>query len=370
MSRSIVAAVAACFLAFAAGSTVPAPADQSQAAPGFEGAVAWLNGGPPTMADLKGKVVLIDFWEYTCINCLRTLPYLREWYKRYKPYGFEIIGVHTPEFHFSGEQQNVQQAVKDLGVTWPVALDDNQTMWNRFHTDRWPTELLFDQNAHLIDRTVGEGDYRRTERAIQNALRSANPSLHLPPIMELLPQDSYDKPGAVCYLQTPETYVGPWHGVVVADTPSSGLGETSGMGGSTSDYYADPGRDYKDGAIYLQGTWDPSKDGEAMIYGGGGGYLALRYHAIETMSVMRPQNGGSVRVNVTQDGKPIPKTDAGADVKYDASGMSYVVVDVSRAYHLVENATFGTHDLRLMPQGNGLGVYSFAFESCEIPKKA
>ncbi|MBV8488930.1 MAG: redoxin domain-containing protein [Candidatus Eremiobacteraeota bacterium] len=364
MRLRIAAASAALWIALlTAGTALRATADQPDVAKGFEGASAWLNGGPPTATNLQGKVVLVDFWEYTCINCLRTLPYLREWYRRYKDDGLVILGIHTPEFAFSGEQQNVAAAAQHLGVTWPIALDDNHTIWDRFHTDRWPTELLFDSGAHLVDRTVGEGDYRKTEKAIQTALLAMNPKLHMPPVMELLPQDSYDKPGAVCYLQTPETYVGPWHGTQIANAPSPALGETSGMG--ADNYYADPGRNYQDGAIYLQGSWTPSKDGQAMV-DQGGGYLTMRYHAIEVMTVMRPQSG-SVRVGVTQDGKPIPKDDAGADVKYDASGNSYVDVDQARAYHIVENAKFGTHDLRLTPSGNGLGIYSFAFESCEKP---
>jgi thiol-disulfide isomerase/thioredoxin len=366
MRPRIVAAAAAAWIAlFASVAGLRASADQTEVAKGFEGATAWLNGGPPTTADLQGKLVLVDFWEYTCINCVRTFPYLREWYKRYKADGLVIIGIHTPEFHFSGEQQNVEAALKHYDITWPVALDDNQVLWNRFHTDRWPTELLFDQNAHLIDRTVGEGDYRRTERAIQIALRTANPSLHLPPIMDLLAQDSYDKPGAVCYLQTPETYVGPWHGTQIANA-THGLGDTSGMG--DDNFYSDPGRDYTDGAIYLQGTWTPSKDGEAMV-SGGSGYLAMRYHAIEVVSVMRPESG-PMHVGVTQDGKPVPHGDAGSDVQYDASGNSYVDVGAPRAYHLIENATFGPHDLRLSVDRSGLGFYSFAFESCEIPPKS
>src|SRR5580700_2998379 len=172
----------------------------------FDGAAGWLNGAPRTLADLRGKVVLVDFWEYTCINCLRTLPYLKTWYARYHDKGLEIIGVHSPEFGFSGDRSNVASAAARLGVTWPVALDDDHAIWLRYGVSSWPTETLFDQSGKLVDTQVGEGNYPQTETQIQALLTSKNPELHLPPVMALLPQDSYDKPGSVCYPQTAETY--------------------------------------------------------------------------------------------------------------------------------------------------------------------
>src|SRR5579864_4395575 len=129
----------------------------------FDGNTGWINSPPLTPADLRGKVVLVDFWEYTCINCLRTLPYLREWYKRYANDGFVIVGVHTPEFEFSGDPKNVEAATKRLGVTWPVALDNHDTIWNRYGTNTWPHELLFAQNGHRVESVIGEGGYPETE---------------------------------------------------------------------------------------------------------------------------------------------------------------------------------------------------------------
>ncbi|HTU82039.1 MAG TPA: redoxin domain-containing protein [Candidatus Acidoferrales bacterium] len=344
LAATLVAAVAAATLRSSA-----------QEMPDFAGATGWINSPPIAAGSLRGKVVLVDFWEYTCINCLRTLPYLREWYKRYKDLGFTIVGVHTPEFKFSGEEANVAAAVKHLDVTWPVALDDDMTIWKRYGVNEWPTELLFDQNGKLVDRTQGEGLYQQTEMKIQGLLKAQNPSLHLPPPMALLPRDSYLKPGAVCYLQTPETYVGFQHGNHIGDRPSM-LDPTD---------FVDRDSDHQDGTVYLQGYWKPTASGDAMVSDGGNGYLALKYHAIQVVTVMRPDEGSPIRVNVTEDGKPIPKVDAGKDIKYDASGTSYVEVDAGRAYDILMNAHFGTYDLRLMPQSRGLAVYSFAFESCE-----
>lgn len=321
----------------------------------FDGATQWLNSPALTPADLRGKVVLVDFWEYTCLNCLRTLPYLREWYKRYHNDGFVIIGVHTPEFGFSGQPSEVESNAKRLDVTWPIALDDSRTIWNHYGINVWPTELLYDQSGRLVESQIGEGNYPYTESKIQTLLKAANPSLSLPPVMALLPQDSYDKPGAVCYPQTAEVLVGHQP---IADKPTFSDPSVPDI------QYHDPGS-HRDGAIYLDGYWHTTQ--EAVEFGGGSGYFAMTYHAIEVTAVMRPGRGGSTRVAVTQDGKPLAQADAGSDVHYDTSGMSYIDVDASRSYHIVENKAFGTHDLHLSPQGYGLGIYDVDFESCEVP---
>lgn len=301
--------------------------------------------------------MLVDFWEYTCINCLRTLPYLREWYRRYHDKGLVIVGVHTPEFGFSGDRANVAAAARRLGVEWPIALDSNMTIWKRYGNNVWPHEYLYDQNGRLVESFSGEGGYPQTEARIQELLKSANPHLALPPVMALLPRDSYDKPGAVCYPQTPELLVG--HQQVADASAFDNPAENSN--------YADSDPNHRDGAIYLQGFWHLTP--QAVVSGGGDGYAALRYHAIQLDAVMKPEGGGSIRVVVTQDGKPVARSDAGKDLRYDAQGQSYVLVDAPRAYDLIMNARFGQYELKLSPDGYGLGIYDFAFESCEIPQK-
>ena len=331
----------------------------------FDGATGWVNSQPLSPAELHGKVVLVDFWEYTCINCLRTLPYLKEWYKRYAADGFVIVGVHTPEFTFSGDPKNVEVATKRLGVTWPVAVDGKDVLWNRYSTNTWPHELLFDQNGKRIESVIGEGSYPQTEAHIQALLKAANPSLQLPPIMALLPQDSYDKPGAVCYPQTAETYVGGERAKIANAPPQAsggGFGQQQTMpSGMTTVMYYDRGS-HQDGAIYLQGGWRKGEQG--MTSGDGHGHVAIKYHAIQVVAVLRPESG-PVTVQVTQDDKPLAKEDAGQDIQYDTQGRSYLSVNEPRAYDIVMNKKWATHDLVLSPQGSGLGVYSFDFESCE-----
>ncbi|HUA10347.1 MAG TPA: thioredoxin-like domain-containing protein [Candidatus Acidoferrales bacterium] len=320
----------------------------------FDGAAAWINSPALHPDDLRGKVVLVDFWEYTCLNCLRTLPYLREWYKRYHGDGLVIVGVHAPEFGFSAQPAQVEAATKRLDVTWPVAVDSSYAIWKRYGVTGWPTELLFNQNGVMVDSVYGEGDYQQTEAHIQALLKTANPSLTLPPVMDLLPQDNYLKPGAVCYPHTPEILV---EHTPIADAPAFGNPATD------LDYH-DPGGTRRDGAIDLNGFWHATR--QAVAFGGGNGYFDLSYRAIEVTVVMTPGNSGG-RVVVTQDGQPIAHDDAGPDVRYDANGTSYVDVNVDRAYHIIENHVYGQHDLRLSPGAYGLAIYDLDFESCEVP---
>lgn len=321
----------------------------------FDGGTGWINSAPLSPAQLAGKVVLVDFWEYTCINCLRTLPYLREWYRRYHDRGLAIVGVHTPEFDFSAQRNNAVAAAKRLGVAWPIVLDGHMTIWKRYANNEWPHEYLYDQNGRLVESFAGEGGYPQTEAKIQALLKRSNPNLVLPSVMTLLPQDSYDKPGAVCYPQTPELLVGR-RSIANASAANNPRQDTN---------YAYSDSDPRDGAVYLQGYWHLTS--EAAVSAESNGYLLLRYHAIQVVAVMRPENGGSIRVDVTQDGRPIGKQDAGPDVRFDGGGRSYVTVDASRAYELVMNAKFGERELKLAPKSDGLGLYDVAFESCEVP---
>lgn len=323
--------------------------------PALDGGGQWIASAQSSPADLRGKIVLVDFWEYTCLNCLRTLPYLREWYKRYRDDGFVIVGVHTPEFSFSGESRQVSDAMKRLSIAWPVVLDDKRTIWNRYGITVWPTEMLFDREGRLVETQIGEGNYPQTERNIQSLIRASNKNAALPAPMALLPQDSYDKPGAVCYPHTPE--------VLIDQTP---VANAPKFGNPSEDLeYADKAA-HKDGGVYLDGYWHATK--EALVFGGGSGYFLLPYRAIEVTAVLTSDRGPN-RVTVLQDGKPVAREDAGADVRYDTSGSSYINVDASRSYQIVMNKTYGAHELKLVPQGSGVAVYDVAFESCEIPSK-
>lgn len=166
-------------------------------APPFKGITAWINSPPLTIAELKGKVVLIDFWTYSCINCIRTFPYLRQWYDTYKDKNFVIIGVHTPEFEFEKDENNVKKAVERFHLKYPIAMDNQYQTWQAFYNSYWPAHYLIDQNGIVREVHFGEGNYLETENAIRSLL-------HLP----MLAKEKEEKTSTSKITMTPETYLG------------------------------------------------------------------------------------------------------------------------------------------------------------------
>jgi thiol-disulfide isomerase/thioredoxin len=332
------------------------------AAPELDGGVRWINSTPLKLSSLRGKAVLIDFWEYTCVNCLRTLPYLKEWHRRYKDKGLVIIGVHTPEFQFARSEENVAAAVKEFGLEYPIVVDSNYAIWKAYSNRFWPAKYLCDARGRVAYYHFGEGGYGETEQQIQILLRQINPRVELPPLMEAVRAE--DQPGKVCYPTTPELYVGYERGLAEAT-----LGNREGYSPGRAILYHDPGS-HEDGMIYAQGQWKNTP--EAFISARTSRYprdwIAVRYHAIEANAVMKPEKGAPVRLWIYQDGKPVPEKDRGKDVQADEQGRTFVMVDKPRMYNLLKNAAFGQHELRLAVSQPGLGIYSFTFTSCEIAR--
>jgi cytochrome c biogenesis protein CcdA/thiol-disulfide isomerase/thioredoxin len=191
------------------------------AAPNFVGITAWLNtpgGAPLTMAELRGKVVLVDFWTYSCINCERALPHVEAWYNRYHADGFEVVGVHTPEFAFEHVVSNVRAAARQLGVDYPIAIDDNYDTWNAYSNEYWPADYLIDANGVIRAVSYGEGGYTQMEDLIRTLLVAAHPGLKLPPptdVPNLTPTEE----------TTPESYLGYERGQSVLQPIADGRAE-------------------------------------------------------------------------------------------------------------------------------------------------
>jgi thiol-disulfide isomerase/thioredoxin len=332
-------------------------------APALPQGLKWLNSPPLTMEQLRGKVVLIDFWEYTCVNCIRTFPYLKSWHDKYREKGLVIIGVHTPEFQFAKKEANVAGAAKEFGLAYPLIVDSDHMVWNTYGNRFWPAKYLIDAEGFVRYYHFGEGAYGATEQKIQELLKKANPRVELPAIGE--PVRGTDKPGAVCYPVTPELYLGFERGGY-----SGTLGNREGYRPNTQVLYRDPGK-WQDGYVYVSGRWQNGR--EALISTRATkaptDYIGIRYHALEVNSVLKPEEGTPVRVWVYQDGKPVAKADAAADIKYDPSGRTYLLVDQPRMYSIIKNAKFGQRTLKLAPDSPGMGIYSFTFVSCEVPKK-
>jgi thiol-disulfide isomerase/thioredoxin len=320
-------------------------------APEFPDDIAWLQGGRLTMAGLRSNPVLIDFWDYTCVNCLRTIPYLREWHSRYANYGLVIVGVHSPEFAFAHEKGYVARAVEQLAIEYPVVLDNNYQIWDAYCNRYWPAKYLVDKDGYVRAYHFGEGAYQKTESMIQNLLRDLSPGIDLPEVMApIRPEDTI---GAVCYRGTPELYLGHLRGRI---------GNAEALPDKATRYReALPERE---GHAYLGGDW--LLGGEALSRPKGAeeeSCLYLRYSAREVNLVAYPPPAGSGSIEVVQDGHPLTEEESGADIRFD-EGRSFVLIDEPRMYALVNNDTFGTHELTLAMASDEIGLFAFTFVTC------
>jgi len=313
----------------------------------------WVNGEPVSMPAQKGKVVLIDFWDYTCVNCIRTLPYVAEWHRRYVDKGLVVVGVHAPEFSFGKELDGVSAAIEDLGIEYPVVMDNGLAIWQAYANRYWPAKYLVDREGYVRYYHFGEGNYRETEEVVQGLLREIDSEVELPEPMS--PVRDSDGPGAVCYRVTPELYLGFQRGQI---------GNPTGYVPSSSNTYKDPGM-HAEGYVYLSGDWRADEEYVMKPYGSETeSAVAIRYMSKEVNLVMNPLLGSACRAYLTQDEAPLAKEDAGEDVKFEDDGRAYVEVDKPRMYRLIDNREIGTHDLTLSTTSPGLALYAFTFVSC------
>ncbi|MCZ7569342.1 MAG: redoxin domain-containing protein [Ardenticatenaceae bacterium] len=317
----------------------------------------WLNSSALSIADLVRRgPVLADFWDYTCINCLRTLPYLIEWHERYAPHGLTIVGVHAPEFEFAHDPEVVAAAIDRLGIEYPVFLDNNFTTWSAYSNRAWPAKYLIDTSRIIRYTHVGEGRYGETERAIQTLLREQQPDVDL--LEPLQPLRPTDVPGAVCYPTTPELHAGYAHGR---------LGNPEcWFEGAPGRYSAVLPAEREEGRLYFEGEWQAFA--EYSLATAEGSKVWVPYRAAEVNAVLRAPGRSAVRVYVTLDGQAgLDYEEAGEDVVVDVELGSYVTVSQPRMYNLVINPDFASHTLGLHTTEPGLEVYSFTFVSCVIP---
>jgi len=315
----------------------------------------WINSPPLTTAQLRGKVVLIDFWEYTCINCIRTFAENKNWYQRYHQYGFEIIGVHDPEFDIAYPPDNVRVAVKRFGLPYPVVVDDRFQIWKSYNNSSWPNRFLIDAKGFVRYNREGEGADSEWERAIQRLLREAHPGLKFPAGDQIPPEQDAFSPS--CGLPTGEMYVGDWYGRGV-------LANLEGYHAGKTVNYALPA-DINDGKAAVSGPWETDKNG--MIYRGkkkehsGSDQLKMKYHARELYAVLNVSHGHPSRLYIQQDGKDLTAENRGVDAQMDSNGHSFIEVREPRMYYLVQNPSFGSHRVALFPTAPGMAINSFTF---------
>jgi thiol-disulfide isomerase/thioredoxin len=276
--------------------------------PGFDGATGWLNSPPLTAAGLRGRVVLVDFWTYTCINWLRTLPYVRAWAHKYKAHGLVVVGVHTPEFDFEHDLDNVRREVKDLRVDFPVGVDNDYAIWDAFGNRYWPALYFVDAQGQIRHHRFGEGDYDRSEQIIQRLLTDAGSG---GVVQDLVAVEAGGVEAEADWdsLWSPENYLG--------FERSENFASANGAVLDTPHHYAAPTQ-LRLNQWALSGDWTVKQ--QAIVGNQAGGRIVYRFHARDLHLVMAPTPpGGPIRFRVHLDGQP-PGAAHGADVDDEGNG--------------------------------------------------
>ena len=310
----------------------------------FDGATGWLNSEPLTKAGLEGKVVLVDFWTYTCINWLRTLSYLRAWHEKYAGHGLVVIGVHTPEFPFERDPDNVAEAVRAMRIEYPVALDPEYAVWEAFSNHYWPAEYFADAEGHIRHHQFGEGGYEDCERGIQQLLREAGTEGVDDDVVSVRPA-GFEVQADWTNLRSPETYLGFAQGRNFASTRGAEIGRAN--------MYELPDT-LMPNQWALAGEW--TIESGACVLDGAEGGVAFRFHARDVNLVMRAPNGPAA-FTVLVDGAP-PGDASGLDVDPQGHGT----VTAPRLYQLLRQRTRITdRTIEIRFAGAGVEVYVFTF---------
>ena len=308
-------------------------------------ATTWLNSAPLTAADLRGKVILVDFWTYTCINWLRTLPYVRGWAGQYKDDGLVVIGVHTPEFSFEENVDNVRRFAKEMGIEYPVAIDNDRAIWRGFANHYWPALYFLDAEGRVRDHHFGEGKYEQSETTIRQLLADAGNRIDRP---RLTVEARGLEVGADWdSLKSPETYIGHQKAEHFASPGSAALNSPRA--------YGLPAR-LRLNQWALSGQW--TVKAEAAVLNGASGRIAYRFHARDLHLILGPAtHGGSVRFRVFIDGQPVG-TAHGTDV--DDNGLGRV--SEQRLYQLVrQTGPIRERHFEIEFLESGLEAFAFTF---------
>ncbi|MGE3856503.1 MAG: redoxin domain-containing protein [Dehalococcoidia bacterium] len=330
-------------------------------APELVGLTEWTNTPAPlnlAALNAEGKVVLVDFWTYTCVNCIRTLPYLKQWHERYAEAGLVILGVHAPEFEFEKDIVNVRRAIETHGIRYPVALDNQMFTWDAFRNNAWPAKYLVSADGQVRFTHTGEGAYDITERAIREALTAAGHDVSAIPSGGL-PAPTRD-PNATTI--TRELYGG-------YERNYHSFGAYAGQnayydGPDRTHEYVDPPGGRTPDVWYLQGLWRNER--EAIVHARETrdlqDYLAFAFTARSVNAVLRPgASSAPYEVVLELDGRPLRREEAGTDVTFDAQGRSVVRVTEPRMYSMVILPALGDHELKMRSNSTDFAMYAITF---------
>jgi len=321
-----------------------APLPDEGRLPGFDGATGWLNSEPLTTEDLRGKVVLVDFWTYTCINWLRTLAYVRAWSEKYA-HGLVVVGVHTPEFPFERDVDNVRWAAQEMDVKYAIALDSSYAVWDAFSNHYWPAVYIADAEGRLRHHQYGEGGYEECERVIQQLLRDTGTD-EAEDLVTISPT-GFEVQADWPNLETPETYLGYDQAVNFASPGGAKLDQAR--------TYEAPGT-FRLNQWALSGEWTVGR--RVAVPGEAGGKIVFRFHARDVHLVMGPvERGRSVPFRVLLDGQP-PGDSHGVDIDGDGSGAAAQ----QRLFQLIrKGGEIGDSTVEIFFPAGGVEAYVFTF---------
>ncbi len=307
----------------------------------FTGIAGYINTDPIRLADVVGKkVILVDFIDYTCINCQRTFPYLNDWYTKYKDQGLEIVAIHTPEFSFEKDKQNVEKGIAQFGLKFPIVLDNDYMTWNAYRNQYWPHKYLIDIHGKVVYDHIGEGGYDETERHIVELLNERKQVLNESGSV----RGGVTAPAPVIQARSPETYFGATRN----DNFANGRTHTIGAGTFKVPTLLEPNY------FYLGGDW--KIDREYAEADSEDAQISFVFNAAKMYIVAQAPEGSSVTAKVLIDGKPISMTQSGADV---SNGT--LLIDSSRLYQVYQNTTAGQHRIDIIFSKPGAHVFTFTF---------
>jgi thiol-disulfide isomerase/thioredoxin len=348
--------------------------DESQfiKAPEFAQITGYINtphNSPITLSSLKGKVVLVDFWTYSCINCIRTIPYINYWNQKYAGNGLVIVGVHSPEFEFEKNYDNVKAAVQRLGITYPVVLDNDHGTWNAYGNQYWPRHYLIDAHGYIRDNHIGEGGYEQTEKTIQSLLAERAAHMGLKQISFSTKPTPVIKPQSMQYVDlnqstTPEIYLG-------YDKARAPIGNPEGFKPDQIVSYSIPyDMSLKPSIVYLQGSWKNNPDNIELQ--SNTGRIALIYYAKSVNMVAGGKGEGIVINDNDNDERRVAGTNgqvvlsASANMSnkslgQDLSQNGSFTIDGQRLYNLAMHDDYNAHFIIIDVKGKGFQLYTFTF---------
>jgi hypothetical protein len=334
-----------------------APGQQPKA-PSFPWEGDWINAPSLNRSVFKDKITLVYFLDYTSIYFIRELKILKEWYEKYKTYGFRVICVHAPEYEFTKGPHHVERALQRFGISWPVFLDNDFKLWDAYGTRSWPTKYLIGGDGRVFYTRVGEGKYIETEEKIREGLRKLASSVLLPKPFFFEEPLFYnlEKCGAIM-METPIGYKRfKWWGGEIANK--------KWVDPDTTVLYKDRG-DRVERGFFVEGLWTNAEEGfiHARQTDRLTDYIGLLYQSREVYAVVNPTQGGVARIYVTRDGEPVSHDQRGVDLHQDADGKTYFLMQEPRLYYLILNDDDHWHEIRLWTKTKGVSINSFSFSN-------